>query len=307
MWMKKKLNLKGILLLRKKKETQISEYNNEESICLNCNTKLVGGFCHNCGQKHINIKKPLLQVMAPLFDSLFSLDNKLLRTLPPLFIKPGRLSKEYINGKRVRYTAPLKLFMFSSLLYFFLLGMSEGKTSVDYSIETEKAKEELAKADSLLNTLEPEHIAHKETIDNHFDEKIQQIISNPEKYKSRVFKALSYMFFVLMPLFALLLMLLTRKKKRVYIEHLVHSVHIHTFGFCIFSIVLIIELIIGRSSSIVYQGAVTIGLVYLMLSIKRFYHTGWLYSVWKSTLLLSAYSVISIIVMVSSLAVAILL
>jgi hypothetical protein len=300
--MKNRLNLKGIPLLRKKKKTQISKYNIDESTCLNCNTKLVGGFCHNCGQKHIDIKKPFPQIVSTIIDSLFSLDNKLVKTLPALFFKPGFLSKEFTTGKRVRYTAPFKLFMFSSILFFFLLGITETEQTIDIKTEVEKSVVENQQSKTLPND------KAEETYDDEsaFNEAIDDIMQNPSEYRAKVYKALSYMFFILMPLFALLLKVLTRKKKRVYIEHLVHSVHIHTFGFCIGSMLLTLDLIFNKSYPIANYGFFIALIFYLVVSIKQFYKASWVYSLWKSVLLLSIYSVFFIAIMVSSIVVAIL-
>ena len=258
--MRKTFSLKSILGNNKSEHTNRLTINTDEPVCLNCSTKLTGNYCHSCGQKHIDIKKPFPQIVSTIIDSLFSLDNKLVKTLPALFFKPGFLSKEFTTGKRVRYTAPFKLFMFSSILFFFLLGITETEQTIDIKTEVEKSVVENQQSNTLPND------NAEETYDDEsaFNEAIDDIIQNPSEYRAKVYKALSYMFFILMPLFALLLKVLTRKKKRVYIEHLVHSVHIHTFGFCIGSMLLTIELAFNKSYTIVNYGLFIALIFYLV-------------------------------------------
>lgn len=300
--MRKRISLKSILSNNKSEHKTTLTINTDEPVCLNCSTKLTGDYCHSCGQKHIDIRKPFFQIISTIIDSLFSLDNRLIKTLPALFFKPGFLSKEFTTGKRVRYTAPFKLFMFSSILFFFLLGITETEQTIDIKTEVEKSVVENQQS----NTLPNDNAEEAYDDESAFNEAIDDIIQNPSEYRAKVYKALSYMFFILMPLFALLLKVLTRKKKRVYIEHLVHSVHIHTFGFCIGSMLLIIELIFNKSYTIVNYGLFIALIFYLVASIKQFYRASWVYSLWKSVLLLSIYSVFFIAIMVSSIVVAIL-
>lgn len=40
-----------------------------------------------------------------------------------LFFNPGQLTQEYIKGRRVHYVQPIRLYLFSSILFFFLLSL----------------------------------------------------------------------------------------------------------------------------------------------------------------------------------------
>lgn len=68
--------------------------------CLNCGTPLQGAFCHACGQK-AHIHRTISGIMHDLVHGVLHLDGKLWNTLPLLVFKPGRLTREYIEGKRV--------------------------------------------------------------------------------------------------------------------------------------------------------------------------------------------------------------
>jgi hypothetical protein len=85
--------------------------------CANCRTELVGAYCHACGQRaHLHDKlKHLIEEFA---EGIAHFDGRLWRTLPLLVGNPGRLSREWMAGRRVRYIAPLHLFLFAVFLLF---------------------------------------------------------------------------------------------------------------------------------------------------------------------------------------------
>ena len=85
--------------------------------CLNCGTPLQGAFCHACGQK-AHIHRTISGIMHDLVHGVLHLDGKLWNTLPLLVFKPGRLTREYIEGKRARHVSPMAMFLFSVFLMF---------------------------------------------------------------------------------------------------------------------------------------------------------------------------------------------
>lgn len=77
-----------------------------------------------CGQRATNRIVPLWQVTNEVLEDLFDLDLRILRTLPTFLFRPGRLTKEYIQGRRRRYIRPLRLYLFSSFLLFTVLALT---------------------------------------------------------------------------------------------------------------------------------------------------------------------------------------
>lgn len=93
--------------------------------CANCDTALVGAYCHACGQKaHLHNK--LSHLLEELAESIAHFDGRLWRTLPLLAFDPGRLSREWREGRRVRYIAPLHVFLFSVFLVFTIPALTGG-------------------------------------------------------------------------------------------------------------------------------------------------------------------------------------
>ncbi|QIL19329.1 DUF3667 domain-containing protein [Thermomonas sp. HDW16] len=92
--------------------------------CRNCGTPLLGAHCYACGQPVKGLVRPLGNLFGDLLDSVFNIDTRILRTLPPLFAKPGFLSTEYFAGRQVRYVTPVRLFFFLAIVTFFLAQLS---------------------------------------------------------------------------------------------------------------------------------------------------------------------------------------
>jgi hypothetical protein len=131
---------------------------NHHGNCANCQTPLTGSFCHACGQR-AHVHRSLLHLGEEVLHGLLHFDAKAWRTLPLLVAKPGKLTREYIDGKRTRFVSPLALFLFMVFFMFFVVS-SISHTSVENapgeiasakgSLEKEigKAKLKLAKAEA---------------------------------------------------------------------------------------------------------------------------------------------------------------
>ncbi|MEH6421095.1 DUF3667 domain-containing protein [Pseudomonas sp. CGJS7] len=87
--------------------------------CENCRAELHGHYCHACGQSVINPIRHVGHALEEVFESFWHLDGRIFRTLRDL-LSPGLTAKNYIAGQRVRYVAPLRLFVIVSVLTFFV-------------------------------------------------------------------------------------------------------------------------------------------------------------------------------------------
>jgi hypothetical protein len=90
----------------------------EEKICLNCNAELNGRFCHICGQENLEPKQSVWSLVSHFLYDITHFDGKFFSTVRHLVSKPGFLSKEYIRGRRASYLNPIKMYVFSSALFF---------------------------------------------------------------------------------------------------------------------------------------------------------------------------------------------
>ena len=96
----------------------------DDKRCHNCDHEVSGPFCPACGQSTRSLKISFWILLTDFLGDYFTFDSKLTRTLIPLLKKPGFLTLEFIDGRRVRYVPPLRLYVFLSIIFFVSMGSS---------------------------------------------------------------------------------------------------------------------------------------------------------------------------------------
>ncbi|WP_207510422.1 DUF3667 domain-containing protein [Longitalea luteola] len=91
-----------------------------EKICLNCNAELHGRYCHKCGQENIEPKETVWGLITHFFYDITHYDGKFFSTTRYLITRPGFLPKEYLEGRRARYLHPIRMYVFSSAVFFII-------------------------------------------------------------------------------------------------------------------------------------------------------------------------------------------
>jgi hypothetical protein len=94
-----------------------------EKNCLNCGTNVMGRFCHVCGQENIVPKESFGNLVLHFFYDITHFDGKFFDSLRYLLFRPGFLSKEYIKGKRAAYLNPVRMYVFTSAIFFIIFFM----------------------------------------------------------------------------------------------------------------------------------------------------------------------------------------
>lgn len=89
--------------------------------CTNCEQKSAEGFqfCPHCGQK-FNEKLTIGVLFYNTISNYFSVDARFFKSFIPLLIKPGFLAKTFVQGKRLLYLHPAQMYLFVSVVFFFL-------------------------------------------------------------------------------------------------------------------------------------------------------------------------------------------
>ena len=90
----------------------------KEQQCLNCNAIIYGRFCHICGQENVEPKEPFLHLLRHFIEDITHFDGKFFDTLRYLILRPGFLSYEYMRGRRNSYLNPIRMYVFTSALFF---------------------------------------------------------------------------------------------------------------------------------------------------------------------------------------------
>jgi len=129
--------------------------------CLNCDNLLTGQYCGNCGQRAQNRLISLWQLLRDSFGDLLEVDSRLWRTLIPLTVRPGHLTRDYLEGRRARFMPPFRTYLVLSIV-FFLVAFFDPKEQfgIFFDAETESpAAEDTNNTEDIANEVMQELVA----------------------------------------------------------------------------------------------------------------------------------------------------
>ncbi|HEX2081407.1 MAG TPA: DUF3667 domain-containing protein [Longimicrobium sp.] len=294
--------------------------------CLNCGDPTVGPYCPSCGQRKVDVRVSLRRMAREALDDQLSLNSTLPRTLGALFFRPGHLTREYVQGRIMRYIPPFRLYLVSSLVFFLVLPLVADPQQIAMSEESETRRDSLraaALADSVLlaharslgedTTVYARSIRERGRVRSGGNVNIgpepeevgpllRPVVRRMKRAEDRLNalpqrEALRLLIetmeenapvgvFVMMPFSALILKLLYVRRKRFYVEHFVFALHVHAFVFLAGAVILLFR------SDLVATALLVWFLVYLFLALKRVYAQGFVRTFVKYVALGIAYSLL---------------
>jgi hypothetical protein len=153
----------------------------EQETCKNCEKQFddTFQFCPYCGQQ----AKENLTVGVLFYNTIsnyFSFDARFFKSFLPLMFKPGFLAKRFIEGKRLLYLHPAQLYLFVSVIFFFVFSFiqREQVQSLDENLARTLKKEKV------IDTITPQHIKDSLNIIKLFEEKVNDSVARDELRKS---------------------------------------------------------------------------------------------------------------------------
>ena len=222
--------------------------------CKNCDTPLEASFCPQCGQKNIELERPLPELLGEVLRETFDVDGRAIRTLWTLIRRPGVLTSEFLAGRRRLYSPPFRLYLVVSVLFFMLAAWVTGQGAL------------LSEG----QTLEADAVGQARWFAD---------------YAPRL------MFFLL-PVFALLLKVAFRE--RFYFDHLIHSLHLHSVAYIVLALMLPLEQAANELmlAMIIQLVLFIYMLASVVISIHHVYRVGWLVATAKAIGILLGYMVL---------------
>ncbi len=224
-------------------------------VCPNCNIAFETKFCPECGQKRIDKHEfAVSHFFGHIVHEFTHLDsNKIARTFIDLITKPGRLTADYLAGKKGKYINPIRVYLTVSAVYFLFawgaLATAGGGGAQDNS--TRPFVVEMAKR----KNVEPAALA--------------------EKIQDKAGKYAGTLRFASVLVSGLFLMLLFRSAGRYYVEHLVFSLHFYSFDFLaksVLSLLYLTESFTGHTTFVVGRVIYYLAaFVYLLFALRLVY------------------------------------
>lgn len=265
--------------------------------CANCDTTLVGAWCHGCGQKaHLHDK--LSHLVEEFAEGIAHFDGRLWRSLPLLVRAPGRLSRDWMAGRRVRYVAPLHLFLFAVFLLFLIPNFT-GRHLVNFGPSSDTPVG-LAYQDNADGTRTPIDLTDPATMAREKAEAptvlrgtlglIAKLQKNPEYYGYKI-EALAYkLSFVTVPISVFILWLLYAGRRYSLYQHSV--VALYGVGFMAL-VLAIFSLFPAPVSNGLNLAAAVIAPAHAAIHLKGAYGDGWIATLLR-TLVLSGLTIVGL-------------
>ena len=242
--------------------------------CANCGHPRNSRFCPKCGQNDRDYIRSLPPLLGDILKETFELDSRIRRTVRPLFLRPGELASEFSRNRRASYMSPVRLYLVTSILFFFLLSVFAPSEFRPQRVEREEAVEQVrmdledaraaADVDALKSVLphpqrrkvdailkrggslakmavyglakDPEGYAERGTWQNYMAARVIDALEDPAAVLSQFVENLPFAMFVTLPAYTLLLMFFFFGSHRFFTEHLVFAVQLHTFAFIVLAV-----------------------------------------------------------------------
>ena len=214
--------------------------------CLNCGTALAGPFCSQCGQRDVPPYPSVRELVVDAFWELSGWDGRFASTVRALATKPGRLTLDFLEGRRARYISPLRLYLMASLIYFVAAAAAPDLKTADgkpANLGLRITPTGSTKAEQVANAA-GSAMANQEAISPTDRDSIlaavnkappimrpffQKVLLDPKGLKRSLTEAMPKMLFALLPVFAAIVALFYRNRK--YPEHLYFAIHLQAFVF----------------------------------------------------------------------------
>jgi hypothetical protein len=262
--------------------------------CHNCGAIASGNFCAACGQDTTLHVASAREFLHEFIGHYIALEGKLWKTLALLLFRPGRLTTEYIAGRRARYVQPLRMYLTFSILFFALLKFGPNELMKSDQVDSGSPASQGASSDTVKVS------TRMGSINPAWEARILKIGALPQNeaiaiFKNTFFAYVPYAMFCLMPVFALYLKILYLRSGRRYGEHMLFALHANAFAFLLLGV---IQAVPWTWANIVL---LTWLLAYLPVAMQRVYGGGKLITGMRWLVLMAFYVCTAVAVMVGTL------
>jgi hypothetical protein len=283
------------------RELALAKATVEPARCRNCGAVLLGRFCVDCSQAADVHVPTTLELMHELLEGLTHSDSRLWRTLTLLWFKPGKLTQEFVAGRRAAYLPPFRLYLILSVCFFLMASFMHTRGMEVLTFDDDSGKVRAQGKPSITSCDDVNFI----TFARHPDWNLRikhacnEIIrDNGENLLHVAVATMSKAMFIFLPLIAFLHMLLYWRPRYRYAEHLLFFIHLHAFYFSV--AILMIAVINAahtwpRLSGVAGFLETALGWcmpIYTLVAMRRVFQRSWAGTVFKAVVLFFVYSAV---------------
>jgi hypothetical protein len=257
------------------------------AVCHNCEALLAGAWCAHCGQKSSALNPTWHDVVHEWLHEILHLDGKIFQTLRTLFLAPGALTAEHNRGHRASYIGPLRLYLTMSVVFFVLTSVVPNPDAGGDSPQA--ATEHSAEAGGLPAGLAAMMPAGVVTGLRRADE-------HPEEFDELLSHTFQRLMFVLVPVFAGIVMVAYWRWRRNYPEFLYFSLHFHAAALGFFTLTVPLQALPNENWLKMAQLCALVGsFVYLVAALRRVFGGTRLATLLRASALVGAYVVVLLV------------
>jgi hypothetical protein len=239
--------------------------------CANCATPLQGPWCYACGQSGEDFHRSVVRLCAELLEGLVHVDGRLWRTLPALLLRPGKLTRDFLDGHRAPQIPPLRLFLVVLLAIFLVGGLTDKAkfVNIDISTSTDQGGKVTTKV-SEPRTLEQLTPAERADLSKQLSQvkvnlgrgddpratdwlkdRVSRALADPQKFYLVLEQWSERFAFLMLPISALLLSLAFIFQRRFYLfDHTIFSLHSLSAVGLMLTATLALRPLIGHTSDV---------------------------------------------------------
>ena len=196
--------------------------------CKNCGAALLGRFCANCSQA-ADVRVPTtMELVHELMEGLIHSDSRLWRTLKYLWFKPGRLTQEFVAGRRVAYLPPFRLYLVLSVIFFLIASFSHMRGEFIHFDHSPGSAKNMDSCDNINIATFAQYPDFNQRVRHACKEIVRD---NGANLTHVALATMSKAMFIFLPLIAFLHWLMYSRPRYRYAEHLLFFVHLHAFYF----------------------------------------------------------------------------
>ncbi|MCQ8239380.1 DUF3667 domain-containing protein [Rhizosaccharibacter radicis] len=237
-------------------------------VCLNCGATLHGPWCSRCGQK-ADHSRSIRHLAVELGETLTHADSRLWHTLRGLLFAPGRLTREFLDGRRAGQIPPLRLFL---VTLFVLFGTNALFSHAPHFAEM--APQDRAAAGKVIGQIA---FPHAPWLSAWFRGRLMLALDRPEGVVEAMREWIERITLLMPPIYALLLRVLFIRRPFSLFDHAVFALHSLSFACIVFTaMVLTSGLLSGVASP----------LLLLCLPVQTFRHLRGAYGIGTGSTLL---------------------
>ena len=271
--------------------------------CENCGHHVEETFCPHCGQKNVETRQSFGHLVGHFIEDFTHYDTAFWKTIKFLLFRPARLTKEYLAGKRMSYVLPVKLYIFISFVAFFMLAIAHSRSRSMEAPETTHSVAETRPTNKKQFRFNGVKVNSEHELDSvaaangyaqggivhWFIKKTYDVSQNNasgEHFSETFSHTVPKVLFLYMPLFAFWLWLIHGKKRWLFFDHGIFTLHYFSLLLLLTAISATLEVLLSFafSKSIVNSFTdITSNLIflyacfYLFAAHKKMYHeNGWI-------------------------------